>query len=410
MKPAAMTAVMPERSTAPPTLVSFDAAQAEYLRALHALATEQIRTVDAAGRVLRAPAVAQCDLPRFDQSAMDGYALRADDAHKQLTIAGRSEPGGSVADLPSGSCMRILTGAPIPAGADCVVPQENVAVADNSICLREPLGGRRHIRRQGEEFSRGTQLARAGQRLRAGEVGALAMAGIARLEVTRKVRIAVLVTGNEIRHAGESLEAHQIYDANGPMLRSALAQPATEVAPIAFVPDQRGTVQAALETALAQSDLVICSGGTSVGDKDYLPQLVEACGMHRRFWKVAQKPGKPLLFATRGNQALMALPGNPAAVLIGLALHVSTVLRVLEGIADPRLPWRYGRLAMPQQVKGDRPQLARASIAYGQDGVPTLNVLPGQASHMLANVPQSDAIVRLAPGNNCGLVPYAELT
>ena len=281
-------------------MISFDEAQACYGEHVRALASESIPTPAASGRVLAAPAAATVDLPRFDQSAMDGYALRHQDVPAVLPLRGRAEAGAAAPALLAGSCVRILTGAPLPAGADTVVPQEQVDSRGDTVRFSAAAASGQHIRYRAEEVSAGQLIARPGQCLGPGSVAALCAAGVAAVQVTRAPRVCVLVTGDEVVPVGQPLSDSATPDANGPLIAAWLAAAGVRDVRVQSVADDAPTVVQALSTALQQADLIITSGGASVGDRDHIPDAVRAIGMRQHFWKVAQKPGKPLLFATRG--------------------------------------------------------------------------------------------------------------
>ncbi|MGH8453600.1 MAG: molybdopterin molybdotransferase MoeA, partial [Nevskiales bacterium] len=297
--------------------------------------------------------------------------------------------------LAGNMAYRILTGASIPRGVDTVVPQELVKLEGDSIRLEAPVLVRRNIRYAGEELKRGDVLAAPGQRVSPGLLAALMAAGTHTLRVYRRPRVGVLVTGDEVVPAGQLPAEGQVHDANAPLIRNwmvALGYPAPTVS---YVKDVRRDVETALAAALDSSDLVITSGGVSVGSRDYLPVSAQACGVRRIFWKVAQKPGKPLFFGLRDKTPLLALPGNPAAVLVGLVIHARRVLDCLEGVTTPGPRMSPGRLL--QSVKADplRDRLVRMNLSISAEGVVHLDPLPKQESHMLSNLATAMALVML---------------
>lgn len=375
-------------------LTSLTQALASYAEYLSPLPSQTVALDQAVGRVLAVPHYSAIDLPRFDQSAMDGYALRAADADQSLRIAAVVACGEPAPALQQGTACRIYTGAPIPQNADCVVPQENIRKDGNAIRCNPPPQPGAYIRRRGEELRLGDLVADAGQRITIGLAAALAMAGLVRVNVHRRPRIKVLITGDEVCPPGTPLGAAQIPDANGPLIRHTLAAWGFTGVQPEHVGDTEAAVAAGLKAGLASADLIITSGGTSVGDRDFLPKVSTALGLRRIFWKVAQKPGKPLLFATSGNVALLALPGNPAAVLIGLMLHVHTVLNRLQGLQQIAPAWQTG--CLQQAYAADkRERLVRVQVATDAAGRVNLAALPKQASHMLSNLADANALARL---------------
>ncbi|MGH8457879.1 MAG: molybdopterin molybdotransferase MoeA, partial [Nevskiales bacterium] len=307
-------------------LISLPQALSSYNQNLLPLPIESVATEQALNRCLAESPLAGVDLPGFTQSAVDGYALlsfetnwASPDKPVRLRVIGEIAAGPRKTDPPplaGNMAYRILTGASIPRGVDTVVPQEVVKLEGDSIRLEAPVLVRRNIRYAGEELKRGDVLAAPGQRVSPGLLAALMAAGTHTLRVYRRPRVGVLVTGDEVVPAGQLPAEGQVHDANAPLIRNwmvALGYPAPTVS---YVKDVRRDVETALAAALDSSDLVITSGGVSVGSRDYLPVSAQACGVRRIFWKVAQKPGKPLFFGLRDKTPLLALPGNPAAVLV----------------------------------------------------------------------------------------------
>lgn len=352
----------------------------------------------ALGHVLRAPTQARCDLPRFSQSALDGYVMTNDDAATPgtLTVTSSIAAGdtGELRPLQKGECQRILTGARVPPNAGAVIGQEYTVVADSHMTFNKPLKAGANIRWQGEELKEGTMIGKTGQRLKPGHLASLSAAGISEVIVTRMPRIRVLVSGDEVKTAGTPLLDGQIWDANGPLVLAWLHAQGYE-AELQYIGDTREAVGDALNAALDEADLIITTGGVSVGDKDFIIPVAESIGVERVFWKVAQKPGKPLYFGQRGDCALMGLPGNPGAVLIGLTLHVRAVLDAMEGAGSPGAIFHSGILG--KDVKGDsqRDCLHRMRLELGDDGRAQLQPLPHQDSHMLSNLASADVLVRL---------------
>lgn len=374
-------------------MIDFEMAQAVYRAVVAPLAAEKVPLLQARGRLLRADAQAVCDLPPFDQSAMDGYALRAAEAVDGLAVAGRVEAGSAAGGLPQAAAMRILTGAPVPAGADAVIPQEAVDLQGAALHFRSLPAQGANIRRRGEELRRGATLLCAGHRLQPASIAALAAAGVGDVWASRRPKVALLITGDELCAPGSARAEAAIYDANGPFLQSFLAGWDVDLVDVMSVPDRREAVDAALQRALSRAELVLSTGGASVGDRDFLPQAVRDAGLQLHFWKVAQKPGKPLLFASGAGRYVLAMPGNPAAVFVGAHLHLRPILERLSG-ASGELPWLQGQWVDPPPVHGQRLQFLR--VLEAQPG--RLSRLPHQASHMLSNLAQANAIAMHQPG------------
>jgi molybdopterin molybdotransferase len=362
---------------------------------LDTLPTQQVPLELALGAVLARPATARIALPRFTQSAVDGYALLAADGRDERSLIGTAaagEPAGVT--VGSGQAVRILTGGVLPEGADAVARQEIVERTGQGIVLTQAVAPGEAIRYEGEELAAGAVIADAGQRVTAGIIAALAMAGVDTVEVYRRPRVAVLVTGDEVVRAGEPLAPGLIYDANGPLLRAWFVEHGYGEPVVAYVRDDEAALEEAMSAALDSADLVVTSGGVSVGDRDFVPVVADRLGVRKVFWKVAQKPGKPLWFGVREGKALLGMPGNPAAVLVCLSVHARAVLARLEGEADSQPVWRHGVLKVPVESDGERDRLVRMRLDM-TDGVASLEVLPRQESHMLSNLASAHALVWL---------------
>jgi molybdopterin molybdotransferase len=366
-----------------------------YRAAVRALPTHRVSLELALGAVLAESPAARIALPRFTQSAVDGYAVRADDGVVPLALIGTAAAGdpAKVAVGP-GQAVRILTGGMLPEGANAVARQEIVERTGEGIVLREHVRVGEAIRHEGEELRAGAIIARAGQRVTAGLLAALAMAGIDSLEVYRRPRVAVLVTGDEVVRVGEPLGPGQVYDANGPLLRAWFVEHGYGEPVVAYVRDDESALEEAMSAALDSADLVVTSGGVSVGDRDFIPAVADRLGVRKVFWKVAQKPGKPLWFGMREGKALLGMPGNPAAVLVCLALHARAVLGHLEGEEAAQPAWRSGVLKTDVEADAERDRLLRMRLDM-VDGVATLELLPRQDSHMLSNLASAHALVWL---------------
>jgi molybdopterin molybdotransferase len=391
-------------------MISLDEAFAAYARVLRALPTETIPVLEGLHRVLAEPVASATDLPRFDQSAMDGYAFRAADVATasdgtpvQLAIARQIAAGDppSRATLADVTAARILTGAPVPPGADTVIPQERIRREGDALVFTSPYPSRKNIRYRGEELSRNSPVAAAGSRVSPGLLASLVNAGITELCVHRRPTIRLLVTGDEVRPAGSRLDPGQIPDSNGPLVRAVLASWGYPAPEIGYVADRGEAVRDALARAFDGADVVITTGGASAGDRDFLPIVAESLNVQRVFWQVAQKPGKPLYFGVRDvdgrRAALLALPGNPGAVLIGMTLHLRRALDLLEGVAEPQPVWAVGVLASAVERDAQRARLVRMRLDY-DGGAARLTPLHLQDSHMLSNLATADVLVRIDAG------------
>jgi molybdopterin molybdotransferase len=397
-------------------MITLDDALGVYAQAVSPLPAQTTPLAHALGRVLAEAPVAATDLPMFTQSAVDGYALRSTDLASArsgspvtLALIGEVAAGaGELPDIGPGQAARIFTGGRLPPGADAVARQEIVTRDGDRIVLETALPPGEDTRFRGEELQAGTALATPGIRLTPGGIAALAMAGIGEVQSHRAPRIALLVTGDEVVPPGGAIAAGQIFDANGPLLHAWFQARGGAVPQVRYVADTLDAVTAALGAALAEADLVITTGGVSVGDKDFLRAAATALGVTERFWRVAQKPGMPLYFGQRGDPRrgqrdgpfILGLPGNPGAVLVGLEVHVARVLALMEGETPPGPDWHQAPLA--EDFRGDtrRDLLARMRLAVDANGQVRLQPLGRQGSHMLSNLIEANVIVRVPPGEH----------
>ena len=363
------------------------------------LPAERVPLGEARGRVLADPARAAVDLPPFASSAMDGFAVRSGDTPGRLPVvfriaAGRPAPRPLVAE----EAMAIATGGVVPEGADAVIPVEYVADHGNdTIEIAEPVAPGAHIRPRGGDLAAGDVVVEAGTRLGPAQLGALAAAGVPHVQCSRRPRAAVVTTGTELRPPGEPLGPGQIYEANGLILTAQLEEAGTVVSTSEAVADDEDAHRSALECGLA-ADVLVTSGGVSVGPHDLVRRVEADLGVEEVFWRVAVKPGKPLAFGVRGDTLVFGLPGNPVSALVGFELFVRPAVRALQGIADPRPRFRAGRLAVAVRRNAARDELVRARTRTDRDGVVVLEPLQGQESHMIARAAGADALALVPRG------------
>lgn len=294
-------------------------------------------------RVLAADIFSPRDLPPFDNSAMDGYAIRSVDALKEggadLRISGEIPAGGfRKIPLNQGEAVKIMTGAAVPPGADAVIPREDVLESPERILTTRTVDAGENVRRQGEDIAKGDLALSKGTVLNAACLGFLAAIGVDRVPVALRPRVGVLLTGNEILDVGEAPKSGAIYDSNSPILRAQIAVSGAEMAYLKKSPDDLDSIVAGLREALTSCRVVVTTGGVSMGDYDLVRQAFEKIGARRVFWKVAQKPGMPLVFdvleGENGPQFLFGLPGNPGAVMITFEEYVKPFLKLLMGSRD----------------------------------------------------------------------------
>jgi molybdopterin molybdotransferase len=389
-----------------PRLLSIDEALAQVLARVQPLESEPVPVAEAAGRVLAEDVVALIDLPPFPSSAMDGFAIRAADVPGELPIVFRIAAGRPAERaLEAGEAMEISTGATVPAGADSVVPIEAVVEKDNKVEIPNAVTPGAHIRPIGGDVRAGDALLAAGTVLGAAQIGALAAAGIAEVLCSRRPRVVVLSTGTELRAPGEALGPGQIYESNGAMLAAAFEAAGALVDRIGPVVDDEEEHRRALEWGL-EADVLVSSGGVSVGPHDLVRRILSELGAVEDFWGVAVRPGKPLAFATRGATLVFGLPGNPVSSLVAVELFVRPALRALQGDSSPGPNYATARLASSVRRNAARDELVRARSARLGDE-PVLEPVSGQESHMIARAAGADALVLVQAGE--GEVSAGEL-
>jgi molybdopterin molybdotransferase len=376
-------------------LLSFAAALAHVLERATPLGSEEVLIADAAGRVVEEDARAVVDLPPFPSSAMDGFALRSSDTPGRLPIVARIAAGvPAPRSLEGGEAMAIATGGVVPEGADAVIPIEYVVENDNTVEIAYAVGLGDNIRPRGGDVGSGEVVVSRGTRLGPAQIGALAAAGLERVTCVRRPKVAVLTTGTELRSPGQPLGPGEVYEANGLLLATSLASSGALVEVLPAVVDDEASHRAALEQGLA-ADVLVTSGGVSVGPHDLVRRVLAELGVEEVFWGVAVKPGKPLAFGTRGRTLVFGLPGNPVSTLVGAEIFVSPALLALQGATEPGPLYLSGRLATSVRLNEHRDQFLRARRQESADGV-VLEPVSGQDSHMIARAATADALV-LAP-------------
>jgi molybdopterin molybdotransferase len=380
-------------------LISIEDAQRHVLDRVERLPRETVPVAEAAGRVLAEPGRAVVDLPPFDSSAMDGFALRAADTPGRLPVPLRIAAGSPAPrPLEPGEAMGIATGGVVPAGADAVIPFEYVVEGDNSIEVSEPVPVGANIRPAGGDVRRDEVVVDAGARLGPAQLGALAAAGIAEVLVARRPRAAVLSTGSELRQPGEELAPGQVYEANALLLAAQMESAGADVERLSFVADDETAHREALSRGLA-ADVLVTSGGVSVGPHDLVRKVEAELGVVEVFWGVAMKPGKPISFGVLDGRLVFGLPGNPVSALVGFELFVRPALLALQGASDPLPRFERGRLATGLEPNAHRDELVRARLLVDGDG-PVLDPLPGRESHMIARAAAADALVLVPMGEH----------
>ena len=385
-------------------LRSIDEALALILDGIEPLGAEDADLRAAAGRVIAADAAAAVDLPPFDRSAMDGYAVRAADTAPgvALRLAGGVAAGETAAEeLPAGAAATISTGAALPPGADAVLQSELAEARDGGIVPAEAIAQGRHVRYRGEDVRAGDVLARAGERLTLPRLSALASAGVGSVDVHRRPRLHLLVTGSELLPLGAPPEPGRIHESNGLMVGLLAERAGAEVADGGVVPDDREATLAAVRDGLA-ADVLVVSGGVSVGPHDHVKPAFEACGVEEVLWRVRIKPGKPMWFGRRAGTLVFGLPGNPLSSIVCFCVFIEPALRRLAGERDARPRLVRGRLAAPAGPSDGRTTFLTARIAAGADGVLEATPTERQGSHMTGALGESDGFA-VAPHGSQGL-------
>ena len=363
--------------------------------------TDNVDTFDALGRVLAAPVTSALDVPPADNSSMDGYALRSVDvpaAGAVLPVSQRIPAGQAPEALQPGSAARIFTGAQIPAGADVVVMQEQCAAVDGGVRVDAvPVPGQ-WIRRRGEDVMAGAEVLSPGARLTPQALGLAASVGAASLTVVRRPRVALFSTGDELVMPGEPLKPGAIYNSNRYTLRALIRQFGAECTDFGIVPDRLDATRETLRRAAQGHDLIVTSGGVSVGEEDHLKPAVEAEG-RLDLWQIAIKPGKPLAFGEVRNGSarpafFIGLPGNPVSSFITFLLAVRPVLLRLQGVADlaPRTVALRVDFGWP---KADR---RREFLRVRRNAAGGLDLFPNQSSGVLTSAVWGDGVIDVAPG------------
>ncbi len=387
-------------------LLGVDDALARIVETAKPLATERVTVAAAAGRVLREPARALVDLPPFPSSAMDGYAVRAAEVPGELPVAfeiaaGSPPPG----PLPLGAAAAIATGGTVPDGADAVVPVEVVEVHGTRVAIAGQATGGQHVRPRGGDVREGDVVVDAGTTLGPAQIGALAASGIAEVICSVLPRVAVLATGSELRPAGETLTAGQIYESNSAMLAATLARIGADVEALPVVEDDEAAHRAAITRGL-QADVLVTSGGVSMGEHDLVRRVASELGVREVFWGVAVKPGKPLSFGARDGALVFGLPGNPVSSLVGALVFVATGLRALQGASDARPRYAQGLTAAALRRNEHRDEFVRAVRVDHGDGA-VLEAISGQESHMIVRAAVADSLIHVPRGE--GEIPAGSL-
>jgi molybdopterin molybdotransferase len=377
-------------------LIPVAEARSRVLGAVGRLPAETVPVADALGRVLAEDVESPISVPPFDSSAMDGYALIAG-AAAELELIGEARAGHPAeAAVRPGTAIAISTGAALPEGATAVVPVERTEAAGAGVRVpdTEPEA---NIRRAGEDIAAGETVLRAGEALEPAALGVAASVGRASLSCARRPRVALLVTGDELTDPGEPLAPGGIYSSNAYALAAQVERAGATLALRERVADTAQATRAALGSALDGADVVVVSGGVSVGPHDHVKPALAELGVEQRFWGVSLRPGKPVWFGTAGHKLAFGLPGNPVSAMVTFQLFVRPALAALQG-ADPSITRTAARLDQAVARNPRREQAVRVRLAAGDDGWRVSPTKGAQGSHVLTSMLGANALALIAPG------------
>jgi molybdopterin molybdotransferase len=377
--------------------LSIAEARANVLAACTPLESEDVPVADALDRILAEPLAAAHDVPPFRNSAMDGFALASGPAGRTFTIVDESRAGRPARRSPgAGEAVAISTGAIVPDGADAVVPIEQVEVHDSRVTVAVELRAHDNVRDAGEDMRADERLLEAGATLGPAELGAAVAAGRASLRCARRPRVSIVCSGDELRAPGDPLEPGQIHNSNAVTLAALARHGGAELVTVAAVPDRREETERALAQALERSDVLVISGGVSVGPHDHVKDALAAIGVEQRFWRVALRPGRPTWFGVRERRLAFGLPGNPVSAMVTFILFVRPALAALQG-APVRRPVRHATLAQPLPRHAGRDEAVRVRLVAGPAGLEAHST-GDQASHRLTSMLGADGLVVVERG------------
>ena len=381
-------------------LLPVEDARNRILDKVRPLEPETVPLHQALGRVLAKPLKAIRNQPPFDCSAMDGYAVLASDiaaAPVSLQVLGVSAAGhGFTGKIASGQCVRIFTGAPMPKGADAVVIQENVKLLEkDTISVLVPVKPAQNVRFAGLDFRKGDVLLPAGIRLGARDIGLAAAANAPELQVRRRPRVTLIATGDELVLPGSKPNPDQIISSNSHALAAMAELLGAEVVNLGIVPDKLKATERAIAKA-AGADILLTTGGASVGDHDYVQEALKNSGVKIGFWKIAMRPGKPFMYGRRGGQHVLGLPGNPVSALVCARLFLKPLLDGMAGlpVSDDLVE---ARLGAPMKENDTRQDYVRATVTEAPDGARVVTPFAKQDSSMLRTFREAHALIVRPP-------------
>lgn len=376
-----------------------DARQTLLANATPLSATEQLPLLAAQGRALAASVMSPINVPGFDNSAMDGYALNVQDINALpalFPVTQRIAAGQTGTPLAPNTAARIFTGAPIPEGANIVMPQEHTESRDDAIALTHPVELGQHIRRCGEDIAAEALVLAAGQRLGAPQLAMLASIGVASVTVFKRLKVGVFFTGDELTEPGKPLAPGAIYNSNRYAINGLLAQMGCEVKDYGIVRDSAQATREALSQAASENDVIITCGGVSVGEEDHVKAAVVALGS-LDLWQISMKPGKPLAYGRVGQSDFIGLPGNPVSAFVTFLLMARPFLLKRMGATDTGLKYLTATANFEWPKPDRRREFLRVKITRDASGAPVLDLWPNQGSGVMSSLAWADGLVDLAP-------------
>lgn len=354
---------------------------------------------EALGRVLAKPVVSKIDVPSHTNSAMDGYAIRVDDLPEhetvRLRVAGTAFAGKPfLGDVQKGECIRIMTGAVVPSETDVIVMQEHAEIDGEAIIIDDRHKAGQNVRAAGEDIVAGSAVLHPGRIIEPADLGLIASVGIGKIEVYRQIRVAFLSTGDELRGVGEELQLGEIYDSNRYTLYGMLTRLGVDIVDLGVIRDERAAVRDALERAAASADVVITSGGVSVGEADYIKEVLGEIG-RVRFWKVAMKPGRPLAFGSINDSFFFGLPGNPVSVMVTFYQFVQpSILKIMGAVQAPQILVKAAAGNRLKKRPG-RVEYQRGLLSRSEDGDLVVHTEADQGSGILSSMSNANCFVVL---------------